>query len=369
LKRIWQHGLAPLWGEIVEAKIRALGTPKGNKAVYAARVRRYFYTDDACTVPNEALLGVVRAQTVAAPAVAAAQPAAAAAAVAAATSTIEEYLAQMTEGFRVAAATGQPPAHMPFHFGGGAAAAAAAGFVPASAVAAGAHRGKKRKAGRPVPTDPETNPQTARENQLLYALLTMGFTDKRQCLQIMRTCLEEETTEAPCTAEVVMLRLIRLREDLAEASQMDAARLESERLRKEEARLRRESLKAQEEEALRSADLQLWRSSPAYFVRSWLLANDTIRERLEYFMKYEDEGIEADEDPGTDVKERLLPLLKLEKKAQQWYGKILPSAYFVRLVGPRLLEASKGKWPNMADVLDAEVEKLELALYVLSGRF
>jgi hypothetical protein len=328
LKRIWQHGLAPLWGEIVEAKIRALGTPKGNKAVYAARVRRYFYTDDACTVPNEALLGVVRAQTVAAPAVAAAQPAAAAAAV-----------------------------------------AAAAGFVPASAVAAGAHRGKKRKAGRPVPTDPETNPQTARENQLLYALLTMGFTDKRQCLQIMRTCLEEETTEAPCTAEVVMLRLIRLREDLAEASQMDAARLESERLRKEEARLRRESLKAQEEEALRSADLQLWRSSPAYFVRSWLLANDTIRERLEYFMKYEDEGIEADEDPGTDVKERLLPLLKLEKKAQQWYGKILPSAYFVRLVGPRLLEASKGKWPNMADVLDAEVEKLELALYVLSGRF
>jgi hypothetical protein len=361
LKRIWQHGLAPL-GEVIEHKIRALGTPKGNKAVYVGRVRRYFYTDDACTVPDEALVGVLRAQVPRPSAVAAAQPAAAVAA--AATSTFEEYLAQMTEGFRVAAATGQP-----FYFGGGAAAAAAAGLMPASAVDAGAHRGKKRKAGRPVPTDPETNPQTAREGQLLYALLTMGFTDKRQCLQIMRTCLEEETTEAPCTAEVVMLRLIRLREDLAEASQMDAARLESERLRKEEARLRRESLKAQEEEALRSADLQLWRSSPAYFVRSWLLANDTIRERLEYFMKYEDEGIEADEDPGTDVKERLLPLLKLEKKAQQWYGKVLPSAYFVRLVGPRLLEASKGKWPNMADVLDAEVEKLELALYVLSGRF
>jgi hypothetical protein len=68
-------------------------------------------------------------------------------------------------------------------------------------------------------------------------------------------------------------------------------------------------------------------------------------------------------DKDTQLKCKLMVLLKLEKKAKQWYGRVLPRGYFARCVAERLIQATAD---SMGGKLQKEVNALEVAMFQLS---
>jgi hypothetical protein len=169
-------------------------------------------------------------------------------------------------------------------------------------------------------------PRNPMEMNLLVQLSQMGFTNRREILESIRA---------------------------EEARNMDEARLQSEQARKEDAQRRRSLIYNNVEEKLKTASMDDWRRTTGMFPDSWILNENTCYDFLSALIQ----------DKDTLLKCKLMALLKLEKKAKQWYGKVLPRGYFERCVTERLILATAD---SMTGKLQNEVNALEVAMFQLS---
>jgi DNA-directed RNA polymerase beta subunit len=200
-----------------------------------------------------------------------------------------------------------------------------------------------------APND-DRQPKTATEMHLLSQLRDMGFTSSTEVLESIRR-LTSESAQPP-SIDTVMIDIISQREEAEEAKKMDEARLQSEQARKEDARRRREVIEKTLQESIKSASLDDWRRNANMFLDSWLLAGDACY-LLEPLMN-----------TSATIKEKLVALLKLEKKARKWYGAVLPRGYFAERVTKRLQEESTVG--AVSELLQEEVDTLEVAMFTLS---
>jgi hypothetical protein len=199
--------------------------------------------------------------------------------------------------------------------------------------------------------DEGCQPRNPMEMNLLVQLSQMGFTNRREILESIRE-LVSNTNPSP-SVDSVMVAMITQREEAEEARNMDEARLQSEQARKEDAHRRRSLIYNNVEEKLKTASMDDWRSSAGMFPDSWILNENVCYDLLASLIKNKD----------TLLKCKLMALLKLEKKAKQWYGKVLPRGYFARCVTERLIQATVD---SMAGKLQTEVNALEVAMFQLS---
>jgi hypothetical protein len=198
--------------------------------------------------------------------------------------------------------------------------------------------------------DEGCHPRNPLEMHLLAQLSDMGFTDRREIIESIRR-LQGSNPAQPPSVDSVMVAIITEREEAEEAKKMDEARLLSEQARKEDARRRRDLITNDIEERIKKATMEDWRRNANMFPDSWILAGDACYAVLASLIK------------DTLLKYKLMALLKLEKQAKKWYGKVLPRGYFARCVTERLEQATAN---SMAGKLQMEVDALEVAMYQLS---
>jgi hypothetical protein len=206
--------------------------------------------------------------------------------------------------------------------------------------------------------DEGSQPRNQMEMTLLVQLSQMGFTNRREILESIRRLGSNSTLfstqQSPSVdADSVMMDMITQREEADEARKMDEARLQSEQARKEDARRRRSLICNNVEEKLKTASMDDWKSNNGMFPDSWILNENACYALLASLIKEKD----------TQLKSKLMALLKLEKKAKQWYGRVLPRGYFARCVTERLIQATAD---SMAGKLNKEVNALQVAMFQLS---
>jgi len=202
--------------------------------------------------------------------------------------------------------------------------------------------------------DESRQPKNVIEMNLMAQLQQMGFADRREILSTIRRLIETNP-EHPPTPDAVMIDIVTQREEAEEARKMDEARLQSEQARKEDARKRRKELEEQFEQRLRAADLQVWSSEVEMFPDSWILSSPARTVLAPMVAQAE------------SLKFKLLELLKLEKKARKWYGVALPYGYFGFELADRLVERTTVN--AMTTQIQEEVAKLESGMYNLSGMY
>jgi hypothetical protein len=201
---------------------------------------------------------------------------------------------------------------------------------------------------------PDTDgPRNPMEMSLLVQLSQMGFTNRREILESIRELASNASPSQPPSVDSVMVAMITQREEAEEARNMDEARLQSEQARKEDAQRRRSLIYNNVEEKLKTASMDDWRRTNGMFPDSWILNENICYDSLSAVIQ----------DKDTLLKCKLMALLKLEKKAKQWYGKVLPRGYFARCVTERLIQATAA---SMNGKLQNEVNALEVAMFQLS---
>jgi hypothetical protein len=196
-------------------------------------------------------------------------------------------------------------------------------------------------------------PRNPMEMNLLVQLSQMGFTNRREILESIRELASNTNPSQPPSVDSVMVAMITQREEAEEAKHMDEARLQSEQARKEDAQRRRSLIYNNVEEKLKTASMDDWRRTTGMFPDSWILNENTCYDFLSALIQ----------DKDTLLKCKLMALLKLEKKAKQWYGKVLPRGYFARCVTERLILATAD---SMTGKLQNEIKALEVAMFQLS---
>lgn len=202
----------------------------------------------------------------------------------------------------------------------------------------------------------ETHPRTPQEESVTGQLVQMGFTNRREILTRYRAMSSGDPTSPPPSVDEVMLALVTAREEAEEARKMDEARLQSERTRKQEAAALRAANERRFQERLEEASLHELPSNPDFFPRSWILAK--VLQTLQ----------QAGIGNFGRGKQKLLRLLKLEKRARQWYGKDLPKAYFVVEVCDRIKNCNHLSESAMGRILEKESDSLERGMYTLKGK-
>jgi hypothetical protein len=190
---------------------------------------------------------------------------------------------------------------------------------------------------------------------ILPELLAMGFTDRAE---ILATICRLTESAALVTAEAVMVDIISQREEAEEARKMDQARLLSEQARKADSKQRRQMIEEDLQNTRQSLSWNDWLERRDMFPDSWILRLSALRVALERL-------IQSD----RAVKHNFVSLLMLEKKSFQWYGKVLPGAFFRNVLPERLLlplDATTGVAGCLARTLDTQVKELEFHMYSLS---
>lgn len=178
--------------------------------------------------------------------------------------------------------------------------------------------------------------QNAKEAQLLDELTQMGFPDRREILNGIRSQHEPITA---LTSDQVMIWIVEQREEAAEAQKMDLARLESEKLRKQQEERQKNSYMQKLNMARTVQDFQ------QLFHGSWILLQQN--ERLQSIL-------------DSNARGSFVELLSMENKAKKWYGK-LPSSYFIE-VGKSLAQIHV---PSSSSWISEKCELLRRALYCL----
>lgn len=208
--------------------------------------------------------------------------------------------------------------------------------------------------------DDGDRPRDVREMSLLGQLRTMGFADQREMLAGLRHVMKDgagEYLDSGTILENAMMWIISQREETEEAKKMDAVRIMAENEQLEEERRRKEAERKLEDapiedlvgaaaaaaaaegqdngaaaaasgvaQAATPSKLKAGRSK--YFHFSILLRSPLVRS---VFLSI----------ACPEAKRELVRLLRLEQKANQWYGSVLPWAYFTYIATSRI-----EKWAN-----------------------
>ena len=228
----------------------------------------------------------------------------------------------------------------------------------------------------------DDHPRNAREMSLLGQLRTMGFTDQREMLAGLRHVVEDGSGgggngtcggagsgmifDTGTVLEGAMMWIISQREEAEEARKMDLVRIVAENEQVEEERRRREAERRLEEAPIEdivgagegeggsegSAEPSPQAATPSkhkagrskHFHFSALLHSTLVRG---VFLSIS----------CPEIKKELVRLLRLEQNAHQWYGSVLPWAYFTYVATGRI-----EKWANdesSSSGSDADVSKGE----------
>jgi hypothetical protein len=218
-------------------------------------------------------------------------------------------------------------------------------------------------------------PSDHRESNMLAILRGMGFTCTREILTALRAVAanREEVCVVYSTngvdsgwsveehVDAAMMWIVTQREEAAEASKLDEARISSE-----QANLAIEQSRNQEmARVLQNADLvdliglsqDDIEIKSKHFPCSTLLRNRSVKK---CFLK-----ITTSSDSNSSGKEEVIRLLNLEKKARKWYGTVLPFSYFEYTLRPRLEGWARANASQMCQKLRHESDQLEKAMYNL----
>ena len=226
----------------------------------------------------------------------------------------------------------------------------------------------------------DDHPHNAREMSLLGQLRTMGFTDQREMLAGLRHVVEDGSSgggngtcggagssmifDTGTVLEGAMMWIISQREEAEEAKKMDLVRIVAENEQVEEERRRGEVERRLEEAPIEDivgageggsegrAEPSPQAATPSkhkagrskHFHFSALLHSPLVRG---VFLSIS----------CPKIKKELVRLLRLEQKAHQWYGSVLPWAYFTYVATGRI-----EKWANdksSSSGSDANVSKGE----------
>ena len=206
----------------------------------------------------------------------------------------------------------------------------------------------------------DDRPRDMREMSLLGQLRTMGFNDQREMLAGLRHVMKDGAgsfLDSGTILENSMMWIISQREETEEARKMDAVRIMAENEQLEEERRRKEAERRLEDApiedlvgaaaagAAAAAEGQdngaaaagaAQAATPSkhkagrskYFHFSILLHSPLVRS---VFLSI----------ACPEAKKELVRLLRLEQKANQWYGSVLPWAYFTYVATSRI-----EKWAN-----------------------
>ena len=253
-------------------------------------------------------------------------------------------------------------------------ASSASSFSPGHSIAA--------SASTTVDDDYYSLPKDLREMSLLAQLKAMGFTDQREMLAGLRhvekerggggTIMSLDTSSTH--VEEAMMWIVAQREEAEEARKMDLARITSEYEHSEEERRKKDTDQRLQEASIEdivgmgenSDSGHFHKHKSKFFHFSILLRSELVRSIfLSTFC--------------PDTKKNLIHLLKLEQKANQWYGAVLPWAYFNYVATGRIeswahdkAESKPSADPpnemiqNVGDLIRIEAETLERGLYVMS---
>ena len=221
-------------------------------------------------------------------------------------------------------------------------------------------------------------PRDVRESSLVEIMRNMGFTDNREILSGIRA-VAAQREEVSITAtglssqdhvEAAMMWIISQREEQDEARKEDEARFSSERVDAEMMQRRKE----EREIEMMNADLQdLFGSveediaiSSKFFPHSVILQSGTVKQIFATILSVNDSA------KATHARKEVLRYLKLEKKATDWYGRVLPYSFFQYSAKSRFESwTEKLLQPhNSSDQISLQLTKecddLERALYNLS---
>ncbi len=256
----------------------------------------------------------------------------------------------------------------------------------------------------------DDHPRNAREMSLLGQLRTMGFTDQREMLAGLRHVMEDGSGDGSgngtcggagsgmifdtgTVLEGAMMWIISQREEAEEARKMDLVRIMAENEQMEEERRRREAERRLEEAPIEDivgvgeggsgggAEPSPQAATPSkhkagrskHFHFSALLHSPMVRG---VFLSIS----------CPEIKKELVRLLRLEQKAHQWYGSVLPWAYFNYVATGRIeqwandesssssgidADGSKGEkseeaQEDLMSLIRNEANILERALFTLS---
>lgn len=226
----------------------------------------------------------------------------------------------------------------------------------------------------------EDRARDARESSLVETLRNMGFNDTREILSGIRAVAAQREEVSIVSAagwssqdhvEAAMMWIISQREEAEEARKEDEARFSSERADAEMMQRRKEEREAE----MMSSDMQdLFGSveeeitmSSKYFPHSVILQSQQIRQIFATISSVNDSA------KATRARREVLRYLKLEKKATDWYGRVLPYSYFQHSAKPRFatwsekhLQTSHCSSDQISQQLMKESDDLERALYNLS---
>jgi hypothetical protein len=223
-------------------------------------------------------------------------------------------------------------------------------------------------------------PRDIRESSLLDTMRNMGFTDNREILSGIRAVAAHREGVSIVAAaswssqdhvEAAMMWIISQREEAAEARKVDEARFSSERADAEMMQRRKEE---RELEMMSSGLIDLLGSvedeieiSSKHFPHSVILQSRPTKQMFASISSVND-SVKA-----TRARKEVLRYLKLEKKASDWYGRVLPYSFFHYSAKSRfeswaeeLLKTSNGYSDQIIQHLMKECDELERALYNLS---
>jgi len=238
----------------------------------------------------------------------------------------------------------------------------------------------------------DSTPRDMREMSLVGQMKAMGFTDQREILAGLRH-VEKKKREVGAVSgmggggmttmldsathvEEAMMWIVAQREESDEARKMDLVRITSEQHDRSEEERRRKDIDRRLEEASLEDIVGVDGSTDGggyakhsrskFFHFSILLRSPMVRS---IFLSIS----------TPKAKRELIRLLKLEQKASQWYGSVLPWAYFTYVAAGRIeswAEDVAGTKPSsdpsdvsaqdVAALIHNEACTLERALFVLS---
>ncbi len=226
----------------------------------------------------------------------------------------------------------------------------------------------------------EDLPRDARESSLVETMRNMGFNDTREILSGIRAVAAQREEVSIVSAagwssqdhvEAAMMWIISQREEAEEARKEDEARFSSERADAEMMQRRKEEREAEMmssdmQDLLGSVEEEITISSK-YFPHSVILQSQQVRQIFATISSVNDST------QATQARREVLRYLKLEKKATDWYGRVLPYSYFQHYAKPRfanwyekLMQTSHCSSDQISQQLMKESDDLERALYNLS---
>ena len=202
---------------------------------------------------------------------------------------------------------------------------------------------------------------TDEDIRLFAALCGMGF-PRSDAMKGILDYRKQNPSNHP-TADEIMLFLINQKEEAQPAQPM----MSDEEIQLEEARIedrvREESEKLKEAESVRVEEMNRQKLMGAtfdqllhpqsdddrklMFPKSFLLRHDPIKSLLQEILKAHNH---------LSAKKSLLELLKLEKKARNWYDSDISKSYFINVLGRRLMETSVASAQQAIDLMLNEVQ-------------